>query len=322
MTRPIPLTSTLPSTACGPLALHVLQVLLDPILPVFAIMAFGFAMGRMGKASVDDARFLNRFALTILLPILVFGLIANAQIPRFDILPLAIYAGVQVVVFTVGLLLALTVLNRPAGEAVLLGFCGVFVNTVMYILPISVLLYGEGRVLPAATIVTWDSTVTFASAMIALQMISLGRVSFSQIALTIAKTPILQAIAAGVVVSMAEIAIPAPLETFIQFAGGAAAPVALYALGVALSKTDFRPNATVASFVGIKLFVFPAAIWLAMDQLAAEAEGGDLYRLISAGPSGAMAFSLALLYNIRTDAIAQIIVWTSLLTLVSLALLA
>ncbi len=302
--------------------MHVLNVLLDPILPVFAIMAFGFAMGRVGRSSVEDARFLNRFALTILLPILVFGLIAESQILRFDALPLAIYAGVQVAVFTAGFLLAWTVLKRPLAEAVLLGFCGIFVNTVMYILPISILLYGEDNVLPAASIVTWDSTVTFAGAMIALQMIALGRVSLARIGLTIAKTPILQAIALGVVVSLAEISIPDPVRTFIQFSGAAAGPVALYALGVALSQTDFRPDRTVASFVAIKLLLFPAAIWFAMAQLAEDAQGRDLYQLISAGPSGAMAFSLALLYDVRSDAIAQIIVWTSLLSLVSLALLA
>jgi len=35
-----------------------------------------------------------------------------------------------------------------------------------------------------------------------------------------------------------------------------------------------------------------------------------------------MAFSLALLYGVRTDAIAQVIIWTSVLSLFSLAYLA
>jgi len=47
-----------------------------------------------------------------------------------------------------------------------------------------------------------------------------------------------------------------------------------------------------------------------------------LFTLNSAGPSGAMAFSLALLYGVRTDAIAQVIIWTSVLSLFSLAYLA
>lgn len=47
-----------------------------------------------------------------------------------------------------------------------------------------------------------------------------------------------------------------------------------------------------------------------------------LYILASAGPSGVMAFSLALLYSVRTDAIMQVTVWTSVLTLATLAFLA
>jgi malonate transporter len=48
----------------------------------------------------------------------------------------------------------------------------------------------------------------------------------------------------------------------------------------------------------------------------------DLFVLNAAGPSGAMAFALALLYHVRTDCIAPVIVWTSVLSLFTLALLA
>ena len=48
----------------------------------------------------------------------------------------------------------------------------------------------------------------------------------------------------------------------------------------------------------------------------------DLFTLTAAGPSGAMAFALALLHGVRTDAIAPVIIWTSVLSLLSLAWLA
>ncbi|MEH6724783.1 MAG: AEC family transporter, partial [Hyphomicrobiales bacterium] len=79
--------------------MEILQVLSDPILPVFAIMAFGFGMGRAGKSSVDDARLLNRFAMSILLPIFVFGLIANTSIQSFSLAPILIYLLTQIVIF-------------------------------------------------------------------------------------------------------------------------------------------------------------------------------------------------------------------------------
>lgn len=59
--------------------------------------------------------------------------------------------------------------------------------------------------------------------------------------------------------------------------------------------------------------------------LAVMSPGNDwapLFVLNAAGPSGAMAFALALLYKVRTDAIAPVIIWTSVLSLFSLAWLA
>ena len=41
--------------------------------------------------------------------------------------------------------------------------------------------------------------------------------------------------------------------------------------------------------------------------------------LSAAGPSGAMAFALAVLHGVRTDQIAPVIIWTSAISIISLA---
>lgn len=302
--------------------MEILQVLLDPILPVFAIMAFGFAMGRAGKTGVEDARLLNRFAMSILLPVFIFGLIANTSIQSFSFVPILIYVVVQSVIFSGGFLIALRLFRRSPEESILLGFCGVFGNNALYVLPMSVLLYGQANVLPVTSIVTLDAIVAFGLSMLALQIISLGKASPGSIALGIARLPMLQAIVVGLIVSLAEIAVPAPVNTFVGFAGAGAAPVALYALGVVLSQTRFQPDGIVISFSLVKLLLFPAMIWLGLEIFAAQDSGRNLFLLASAAPAGAMSFSLAMLYHVRTDAIAQIIILTSVLSLITLATLA
>lgn len=57
----------------------VLGVLVDPILAVFAILAFGFVLGRQNVTDLAEATVLNRFAMTVLLPIYVFDVIARAD---------------------------------------------------------------------------------------------------------------------------------------------------------------------------------------------------------------------------------------------------
>ena len=132
----------------------ILSVLLDPILPVFAILAFGFALGRSGRTSVEEARLINRFAMTVLLPILLFDLIQDAPVRSFSPLPLLVYAACEAVVFTAGYQLARRIFRRDPAEALLLAFCGIFANNAFYVLPISILLFGEGQVLPITAVIT------------------------------------------------------------------------------------------------------------------------------------------------------------------------
>lgn len=302
--------------------MEVLSVLLDPILPVFAIMVLGYVLGRTGKATVEDARQVNRFAMTVFLPILIFGLIANAPITNFSMIPVAIYASAEALVFIAGFFIANRLFNRPANESILLAFCGVFSNNAFFVLPISVLLYGQDSVLAITTIVTLDGTFTFTGAMIALQIIDQGRAKPGQVLLGVAKLPIMQAVFWGIILSLSGLHIPAPFQTFVSFNGAAAAPLALFALGIVLSTTRFRIDATILTFSGIKLLLFPAAIWAALEVLATTDPQRALFLFGAAGPSGTVAFSLALFFGVKTEAIAQIVIWTSILSLISLALLA
>ena len=302
--------------------MEVLSVLFDPILPVFAIMVLGYALGRTGQATVEDARQVNRFAMTVFLPILIFGLIANAPIANFSMVPVAIYASVEALVFVAGFFVANRLFNRPANESILLAFCGVFSNNAFFVLPISVLLYGQDSVLAITTIVTLDGTFTFTGAMIALQIIDQGRAKPAQVLLGVAKLPIMQAVFWGIIVSLSGMHIPTPIQTFVSFNGAAAAPLALFALGIVLSSTRFSLDAAIVTFSGIKLLLFPAAIWLALETFATTDPQRGLFLFGAAGPSGTVAFSLALFFGVKTDAIAQIVIWTSILSLFSLAMLA
>lgn len=302
--------------------MSILAVLLDPILPVFAILAFGFVSGHAGWAGEAEARTINRFAMTVLLPILVFDLMASAPVHSFRLAPVAIYAGAEIAFFALGYWLARRIFQRSAGEAVLLGLCGIFGNNAFYVLPISILLYGEAGVLPVVAIVTLDVFVVFGGAMLALELIQRERATPLGVAVTLLRLPMVHAIWLGLVFALSGLALPGPLQTFVDFNGSAAAPVALYALGVVLAGTQFRAEPVVAAISAVKLVLFPAAVWAALALWTPEDQGAALYTLAAAGPAGAMGFSLALLYGVRTDAIAQVLVWTSLLSLGTLALLA
>ena len=113
-----------------------------------------------------------------------------------------------------------------------------------------------------------------------------------------------------------------PILTAAEFAGAGAAPLTLFALGVILSGTALAPSPTVIGISALKLLVFPLMVWGALSLASPGNPWSPFFILNAAGPSGAMAFALAMLYKVRTDTIAPVIIWTSTLSLFSLALLA
>jgi len=302
--------------------MDMLTVLADPILPVFAIVAFGYLMGSTQRTSFDEARLINKIAMQVFLPILIFDMIANAPIHEFNAVSIALYLIIEIVVFAIGFYIAKIVFKQDSDHAVLLAFCGIFANNAFYVLPISVLLYGESNVLPVTAVITLDATVTFGGAMIVLQVIKLGKVSTLEVSKTLSKTPILQGIALGIVFSLGQFTIPAPIQTFLDFNGTAAPPLALFALGVVMAHTRFRVDTLVTVFSLLKLILFPALIGVGLYAMNQNDSQGSLYLLASAGPAGAMAFSMALLHGVRTNAIVMIMLWTSVLSLFTLAWLA
>lgn len=298
------------------------HVLTNNILPVFSMLALGFILGRAGKFSRQEAAAVNRVAFLLLQPALIFPLMASVPFEEFRVGAIAVYAGCQVVVFSLTFLLARRVLARPLAEAWLLAMATVFVNSLLYILPISLLIYGEAAALPITAIVAWDTAISFAFFIISTDMIASSTGGPSGSWKRIATNPVLLAILAGSGINLGGLPVPAPVLTAAEFIGAGAAPLTLFALGVILSQQALAPSRTVMAVTGVKLFVFPAAVFAALAFAGIGGRWHDLFIMNAAGPSGAMAFALALLHGVRTDAIAQVIIWTSLLTLISLAWLA
>ena len=302
--------------------MKIIDVLLDPILPVSAIMVIGYVAARRGRATLEDARSINRFAMSVLLPMLIFDLVVHAPLADYRLAPVAGYALVQWAIFGLGYLLATRVFRRQKGEAVLLGFGGIFANNAFYVLPMALLIYPEGNLVPLTAIITLDSTVTIGGTIILLQIIRAGEARPGEVLRSVLGTPLIQAMILGALFQLAGLSVPAPVDTFLGFAGVATAPAALYALGIVMAQAPLRIDPVVGAFSAIKLVIFPAAVWGALAFAAPGDPGLSLYHLAAAGPVGVTAMSLALLYDIRTDAIAPVIVWTSLLSVFTLAVLA
>ncbi len=136
------------------------------------------------------------------------------------------------------------------------------------------------------------------------------------------RNPVLITIVLSLVLNLARVPIPEPLTTAARFAGAGAAPLTLFALGVVLSAAPLRPSPPVIAISALRLLAFPILIWAGFAAFSPANPWQAPFLLNAGGPAGAMAFSLALLHGVRTDRIAPVIIWTSVLSLVTLAWLA
>ena len=299
----------------------MLHVLTHNILPVFAMLALGFIMGRFAWVKQDEAAVVNRIAFLVLQPPLIFMLLTSLDLSAVRYDAIALYFLAEVLMFALTFTLARAVFRCETSEAFLLAMCVVFVNSLLYVGPISVLIYGAAGALPITVIVALDASVWFAFFIIGMELIQ-GSGGAKSALPRIAKNPVLITIAVSLALNLAGAPIPEPIITASEFAGAAAAPMILFALGVVLSSHAITPTPVIAGISALKLFGLPLVVWAAFQLISPANPWADLYTLTASGPAGAMAFSLALLYGVRTDRIAAVIIWTSVLSLVSLSYLA
>ncbi|NDW00588.1 AEC family transporter [Salipiger sp. PrR002] len=300
----------------------MLTVLTHDILPVFALLALGFALGRRQIFTRQDAASANRIALMVLQPGLIFPLIATVPFADFDLRALLTYGACEAAAFAACYALARRLFRCAALEAWLLAMTVIFVNSLLYIRPISLLIYGESGALPVTAVVAWDTAIAFAFFIISSDLIARPSAGPLPALKRLSVNPTLISIVLGIAVNLSGLPLPEPIRTACDFAGAGTAPLVLFALGLLLSGQSLKPSPVVVSFAALKLFGFPLLVTLALWLMGVAGQWQAQFTLLAAGPSGAMAFALALLHGTRTDRIAAVTIWTSALSLLSLAALA
>ena len=299
------------------------EIIKNDIFPIFSALVLGFALGKYQIISRTEAATLNKIGFMIFQPALIFTLIQNTDISGILLPALALYALAQGLLFLITLIISLKLLNLEFLEAWLVSMCVVFVNTLMYIWPISQLMYGTGGNLPINAVVLWDATITFAFFIISTDLIANSRTSFSVTTTgkRLIQNPVLIAILLAVCSKLVHFDIDVSIIKALGFIGPAAPPMMLLALGIILSQSPLIPNIQIATITGIKLIGLPVILLILITIFVTDPYWEKLLLLNSAGPSGAMAFALAMLHRAKTDIIAPVIIWTSLLSLPLLAIL-
>jgi predicted permease len=206
------------------------------------------------ESAVDG---LMRFAQTFAVPVLLAKSIANLDLSvSYDMgLMTSFYSG-AFIAFGLGIIGA-RLMGRTGQEAVAIGFCCLFGNSLLLGVPITERAYGPDALTANFTIISVHSPLLYTAGIVVMeavrargQSLSLGRVALN--ALTgVVRTPMVIGIAAGFAIQGFTAISGAPLPTAITDAmdmlARAALPAALFGLGGILFR--YRPEGDLRAIV-------------------------------------------------------------------------
>ncbi len=304
-----------------------MQLLFDIVIPVFILMVLGGLCRLSGLMEESGAAALNRFVYYIAVPALMFTSTATVDIE--SVLQwnfIAVYLGGSVVAIIIALFgWRKMQLSSPLDWTVI-ALNSAWANTVYMGVPIFYFIFGERGALPVI-IATLSSNLLFILMMALMSELqnSEGRVlaKLKMLLLQgVLKNPVMMAPLLGMLVSVSGVTLPPMILTPMQMLAPSAAPVALFALGISLSGLEVRSgNFELIWLTLVKLVLHPLATFGFAVLFNLEPFWGASAVVLAALPTGAMVFVLAQQYNTRVALTSATILVTTLVSLITLALL-
>jgi malonate transporter and related proteins len=278
-----------------------LDPVLGAVLPVFGLVACGYLAGRFGLVTQASSHALNQFVYAFALPAMLFIAVYRGSLE--EILSGAFLLAV--VGATLGTALVGFVLSNWNGaspaESTMRALNASFANTGYLGIPLVTVAYGERAALPAALATVATNIVSFALAIVCLELFVDPRRGGVRRALGgVARSPLIWPIALAIALVFFQVRIPVPVDRFATLLAAAAGPCALFAIGLFVSQLPIREGAAASwQSTALKLVLHPLLMaLLAFHVLNVDPFWAKIAVICAALPLGATAFVLAQRYRL------------------------
>lgn len=297
-----------------------MPVLVDLILPVFGLIAFGYAATFTPVFDQAAGRALAAFVFWFAIPVMLFRNMAGQELP--DVLPwgyLLSYYLSALLVFAIGMTASRLLFAAPLEEQAIMGFGGAYGNVVLMGTPLVLTAFGPQATLPFFLILSFHSVLMFTVVTV---VVELGRGGSGElrrlpkrVGQGLVKNPILVALLGGLVFHGLGLALPRAVDRWAGMIGEAAGPCALFSMGAALRA--YRIGGAIsraAVMMTLKLVLLPLLVWLLAAKLfAVEPLWVAVAVVTAAMPCGVNSYLFAERYKVgQAESAAAIIVSTAL----------
>ena len=237
-------------------------------MPFFGLILLGYIAGKIQKLPETGLAWLNSFVIYIALPALFFQLLSKTPIEELtNITFVAATTFSTYCVFVLAFCVGILVTKGNVGEAAIQGLAGSYSN-IGYMGPgITLGVLGSASVVPTALIFCFDNILLFTLVPLLMAIGGKTELSIAKTILQILKKiifhPFILATIAGVIAAAIKFEPPQTVNTLLDLLKNAAAPCALFSIGVTVALRPVKRVAGEFPFILlIKLVVHPILIFL------------------------------------------------------------
>ena len=294
-------------------------------LPFFGLILLGYASARLVRIPEEGLAWMNFFLIYVALPALFYKLIAQTPIEqlanwRFILTTTMATYVVFAICFAVGMM----VTRGNMAEATIQGVAGSYSN-IGYMGPgLTLAVLGTGATVPTALIFCFDNALLFTMLPLMMALAGSERTTAGQLALGVARRvllhPFILATIAGVIGAAVGIAPPRPIDQMLEFLKNAAAPCALFAMGVTVAMRPLKRVPREIPFIlGAKLILHPVLVWLLLG-LSGDFEPVWVYTavLMAALPPALNVFVMARQYESYVERASSIVLVGTMVSVLTL----
>jgi malonate transporter len=298
---------------------------LNLALPYFGLIFLGYACGKFRRIPDTGLAWMNFFLIYVALPCLFYRILAKTPLDELNNIPFVVGTTLATyTAFATSFALGMVMMRGRMPESTIAGLAGGYGN-IGYMGPgLALSTLGPAATVPVALIFCFDNILVFSLAPFLMGIAGADDKSFGTTALDVLRKiilhPFIIATALGVGSAAVHFEPPVALDRLMQFLQNAAAPCALFALGVTVALRPL-PHVPweVPAIVAIKLIVHPVVVLVLLSLLGPFAEAWVYTAVLMAAlPPALNVFIMARQYDTWVEQASGSILLGTLVSVVTL----
>jgi predicted permease len=306
----------------------VMANIIGLLLPFFGMILIGAVAARVARLPVEALGWLNVFVIYIALPALFF--LFMARTPIEELTEWRFIAGsltATLIVFSLMFAGSFIVSRGNIAESTIKGLCAAYGN-IGYLGPgVALLVLGPEAAVPVALIAALENVMHFTVTPLMMALAGSEKASGLKLAASVVRRivfhPFILATMLGALAAWAQFTPPEPVSRLLDYLAQAAAPCALFAMGVTLALNPIRrvPR-EVGAIVTLKLVVHPVLCWVVLSLFGDFSEVWVYAAVLLAGlPTAANAFVIAQQYDTWVQRASASVLINTVLSVVTLTVI-